>query len=173
MPTIIFNVQLSNLVASEITQIAAIKLNDELQMIDTFSSFVKPNRAISKETEELTNITNADVESAPPFETAIDDFYNWCGKRNKFVSWTVNDLLHIKRESAFKQHQNKNFFKLLYNHTSLQETVQKLHDIKLPISLVKAMELYDLPYNGVRYNAEHTVINVMHLFWKIKSENDS
>ena len=52
----------------EIVQIGAVKLNSNLEMIDTFNSFVKPNiyKEIHPFIKKMTNITNEDVSQTHP-----------------------------------------------------------------------------------------------------------
>ena len=48
-----------------ITEIGATKFNRQGETIGSFQTFVNPNRSIPEAIEQLTGITNKDVESAP------------------------------------------------------------------------------------------------------------
>lgn len=61
---------------NEIIEIGAVKVKNGL-IIDTFSTFVKPERPISSFITQLTNITNGMVESAPKINEVIDDFLHF------------------------------------------------------------------------------------------------
>ncbi len=60
----------------EITEIGAVKISHG-EIIEQFSSLVKPNSSIPLEVQNLTNITNEMVADAPKIESVIRDFYNW------------------------------------------------------------------------------------------------
>ncbi len=63
-----------------ITEIAAVLLRDG-QEIDTFSTLVNPGRPISRESVELTGITDSMVKDAPSQEEALNAFLDWAGNR--------------------------------------------------------------------------------------------
>lgn len=58
---------------NEIIEIGAVKVKDGM-IIDTFSSFVKPRKAITSFITELTSITNEMVIDAPYIEDIFEDF---------------------------------------------------------------------------------------------------
>ena len=68
----------------EIIQIGAIKLNKNLEIIDTFNSLIKPTiyPIIHPFIEELTNITNEKVSSCKLFKEVFQDFLKFIGNKN-------------------------------------------------------------------------------------------
>ena len=61
---------------NEIIEVAAAKVRYG-QIIDEFSTFVKPRREIGRNITELTSITNDDVRNAPSVEEVLPAFYNF------------------------------------------------------------------------------------------------
>ena len=62
---------------NEIIEVAAAKVRNG-QIVDEFSTFVKPKREIGRLITELTSITNDDVRTAPSVEEVLPKFYDFC-----------------------------------------------------------------------------------------------
>lgn len=88
-----------NVESDQITEIGAVKI-DNGNIIERFSTFVKPTKRIPYDVTKLTGITNEMVENAPPVEFVIRDFFNFaegcvlCG--HNIINF---DLPIIKREA--------------------------------------------------------------------------
>lgn len=65
-----------------ITEIGAVFLNKNLEIIDTFQILIKPEHPIEQEIESLTGITNDMVINAPLFPQAIKAFEEWVIKHS-------------------------------------------------------------------------------------------
>ena len=82
----------------QIIELGAVKIENG-NIIEKFSTFVKPTKRIPYEVSKLTGITNEMVENAPPIELVIRDFYNFskdcvlCG--HNIIEF---DIHFIKRE---------------------------------------------------------------------------
>ncbi|HRU49750.1 MAG TPA: PolC-type DNA polymerase III [Bacilli bacterium] len=63
---------------NEIIEIGAVKIKNGIQL-DTFSTFVRPSRKISRKISELTNISNEDVAKAPAIEEVLPKFVEFIG----------------------------------------------------------------------------------------------
>tara|TARA_Y100001936_G_scaffold253549_1_gene318867 strand:- start:877 stop:3684 length:2808 start_codon:yes stop_codon:yes gene_type:complete len=62
-----------------ITEIGATKFNRQGETIGSFQTFINPNRSIPEAIEQLTGITNKDVESAPQINEVIHPLINFIG----------------------------------------------------------------------------------------------
>lgn len=79
---------------NEIIEIGAVKLDESLNEVSTFSELVKPiiSKKLRSRIKNLTNITNEDVRAAKPFSVVVDEFENWVGDDAVILSWGDTDL---------------------------------------------------------------------------------
>ncbi len=79
---------------NEIIEIGAVKLDESLNQIDTFSSLVRPvvSRKLRSRIKNLTHITNDDVRAAKPFAVVIDEFASWVGEDALIMTWGDTDI---------------------------------------------------------------------------------
>jgi inhibitor of KinA sporulation pathway (predicted exonuclease) len=79
----------------EIIEIGAVRLDDALEIMDEFGSFVRPvvHRELSEFCISLTSITQADVDEGRPFSEVFAQFCEWIGdEQHWFCSWGSYDL---------------------------------------------------------------------------------
>lgn len=78
----------------EIIQIGAVMLNEELDEIDSFEVKVRPKfyTRMNRKVEELTGITDKDLEDGLLFPDAINKFKDWCGKDSVLLTWGPCDV---------------------------------------------------------------------------------
>jgi len=87
----------------ETIQIGAVLLNEELEIIDEFMTYVSPEYGfINTYINELTGICKSDVATAPEIKVGLEKFIEWLPKDTKVVSWSNNDELQIRHEIASK-----------------------------------------------------------------------
>ena len=80
---------------NEILEIGAVMVNDELEVIDTFSVIIRSQliKKLSGRVKNLTHISNEDMTSGVSFQKAVSDFAKWIGTRNCiFMSWGNSDI---------------------------------------------------------------------------------
>ena len=82
---------------NQIIQIGAVKLDENLNIIDTFQKIVKS--AISKRLTprfvELTGISKQMMSEGMPLYNAVEAFNNWAGKDKIILTWSNSDLFAI------------------------------------------------------------------------------
>lgn len=75
---VVFDVETTGLSAERdrLIEIAAIKVKNGKE-IDSFESYINPERKISQLITDITSITNEDVKNAPLEKEVMTNFYNW------------------------------------------------------------------------------------------------
>lgn len=99
---------------NEIIEIGAVKLNERLEIVDTFKQLILPKitKKLSGRCKSLTNITNEELkQKGIPFADAIKDFSRWSrGDGNVFMSWSNSDLYVLTNNyQTFLGNLNINF----------------------------------------------------------------
>lgn len=80
---------------NEIIEIGAVKLNESLEQIDTFSQVIKAQvgKKLRGSVKKLTNITNDDVKSGELFTKTFSDFKKWLGNEPTCIfTWGDGDI---------------------------------------------------------------------------------
>lgn len=81
---------------NEIIEIGAVKLNENLDIVDDFKQLVKlsETKKLSSRCKKLTNITLDELkENGIDFQEALKDFGRWsAGDNNVFMTWSNSDL---------------------------------------------------------------------------------
>lgn len=74
---------------NEIIEIGAVKLNEKLEIISKFESFVKPKLfpVLSNFCKDLTKITQEHVNEAQTFPEVLEEFKSWMGPNYVLCSW--------------------------------------------------------------------------------------
>lgn len=85
---------------SEIIEIGAVVLDENLNVIDTFQSFIKPmkNPLLTDFCKELTKIKQSDVDLAEPFKESYLRFEKFCLQytNREFICWGNYDFNKFK-----------------------------------------------------------------------------
>ena len=79
---------------NEIIEIGAVKLDENLNFKDKFSSLIKPQigKKLRGSVKELTNITNEEVRSGEPFTKVFSSFRRWVGSESILLTWGDGDI---------------------------------------------------------------------------------
>ena len=141
-------------------EIGAVMLDDNLQEISAFRTYVKPeyNNCIDRKIKRLTGITEEMVQNAPVFREALRMFTNWClgtGDVVTIYAWSDTDFCQITKEIDLKN----------YEMTPEEETVlatkwsdfQKEFDTHLgfnkQLSLSMALDMAGIDFTGREHDA--------------------
>ena len=111
---------------NEIIEIGAVKLDEDLNEISTFSSFVKPSigKKLRGSVKKLTNITNDDVLGGEPFTQAFSDFRKWIGSQPTLIlTWGDGDIRVLIEN--YKYLNGIAFIPFLTDYVDLQSVVQR------------------------------------------------
>lgn len=157
----------------EIIQIGALKLNENFEIIDKFNTLVKPTlyTSIHPYIEELTKISNSDIDSAPTFTKAFENFRKFIDNNNSVLCvWGQADIKILI--------QNMNFHDIPTSFLPKRYIDIQLHAskyFKTPsgsrIGLRNAIELLKIPINNDFHNAFNDAIYTTEVFRQVYNSN--
>ncbi len=111
---------------NEIIEIGAVKLDENLNEVSTFSSFVRPciGKRLRGSVKKLTNITNDDVQSGEPFTQVFSAFRKWVGSQpTVMLTWGDGDIRVLIEN--YKYLNGIAFIPFLTDYVDLQTFVQR------------------------------------------------
>lgn len=93
----------SRMLAFEIVEIGAVKLNSRMEITDRFQEMIRPQvyEEMHKITEKLIGIHMKDLDNCRSFVDVMRDFLKWCGKDAMFATWGPQDLTELQRNMKF------------------------------------------------------------------------
>ncbi|MDI6778425.1 MAG: 3'-5' exonuclease [Patescibacteria group bacterium] len=158
----------------EVIEIGAVRLNNELKIIDAFSKFVRPTKipVLSDFCKELTHISQQDIESAPMFGEAMRNFEEWIfssGKKVMVLSWGYYDKKQIIKESAIKGYTGRILDLLNENHISLKHEFAKIRKEKT-CGMKRALSKLNIPLKGSHHRGIDDAKNIAKIFKTIYLE---
>ena len=159
-------------VKQEIIQIGAVLLNSEYEVIDKFSSFVKPSYGeIDPFIQELTGISNHDVKDASDIETVLGTFFRWLPDDTVPVSWSDSDIKQLLHETVEKDLVMPTLEDLSEVWTDCQKEFSNKLDTRRCYSLEEALTATDIMPEGHAHDGLDDAANTARLFSKIRTED--
>ncbi|MHC1723806.1 MAG: exonuclease domain-containing protein [Aminipila sp.] len=147
----------------EIVQIAAIKLDSDLNTIATFNRYVKPTiySQVNPFITDLTGITTEQLLSEEPFPKVFNDYINFIGQTDcVFCVWGMSDMKELYRNVEYHK-LDKNFLPeryiniqsylslhLGFSKTKLLKLQTAVESLKIPIPYKFHNALYDAYYTA-------------------------
>lgn len=114
---------------NEIIEIGAVKLDDRLESVDTFSCIIRSQigKKLRGSVKRLTQLTNADIDTGLPFTQAFYRFRKWVGNDEDTVilTWGDGDIRVLL--DNFKYLNGIKVVPFLRNYCDLQKFFQKNH----------------------------------------------
>lgn len=163
---------------SETIEIGAVMLDDNLQEISSFRTYVKPeyNNRIVPKISRLTGITNEMVMNAPYFADAFRMFTNWClgtGDEVTIYAWSDNDYNQISREIILKGYEASEAESLLLDSewTDFQKEFDGHFGFERQVSLKLALDMAGIDFVGREHDALDDARNTAELLQIFKDEN--
>ena len=125
----------------EIIQFGAVKLNEQLEIVDSLSLPVQPTHyvRIHPRIERMTGLGEEELAEAPHFAEAMERFTEWCGEDYALLTWGCDDVSVLQ--------QNLDFFDVhpqLPPLCDIQHLFSDEHETKNRYGLSAAMELLQI-----------------------------
>lgn len=133
---------------NEIIEIGAVKLDKNLNIIDTFNQLIRPklSKKLSGRFKNLTHITPEEIgRSGVWFEDAVKDFARWSGGEDSiFMSWSNSDLYVLI--DNFKKFIGVSSIRFIKKYADLQKYCQSFieSDDSNQISLTNCAEYFNI-----------------------------
>lgn len=132
---------------NEIIEIGAVKLNSELENVDTFSCIIRSQigKKLRGSVKRLTHLTNADIDTGMPFTKAFYTFRKWIGNEDTIIfTWGDGDIRVLL--DNFKYLNGIKVVPFLNKYCDLQKVFQKTHKTLKgqQIGLLNAAELVEI-----------------------------
>lgn len=129
----------------EIIEIGAVKMDSKFNIIDTYSSIIKP-RLYKKLQPHIRTILNYDEETlrtGRPFEKVVREFLSWCGDDFIFGTWGAMDLFYLQNNMDYYYIKHFNGPLKYYNIQQIYaDVIDKEHSIA---KLEKAVSHLNIP----------------------------
>lgn len=161
----------------ETIEIGAVMLDDNLQEIASFRTYVKPeyNDRIEKKIKKLTGITDEMVQCAPKFNDAFKMFTSWCLGTNDEVTiyaWSENDYNQVIKEIEIKgcQLSGKEQQLIAKEWTDFQNEFDGKMGFDRCLSLKNALDMAGLDFSGREHDALDDARNTAELLQIFRNE---
>lgn len=167
----------NNICTRETIEIGAVMLDDNLQEISSFRTYVKPeyNETVNPKITRLTGITDNMLWGAPKFNEAFQMFANWCANSgDEFIvyAWSGADYNQVSKEIVLKKYELNDVEKELMKEP--WKDFQREFDVQLgferQLSLKTALEMAGIEYSGKEHDALDDARNTAELLQVFKDE---
>ena len=159
--------------ASEIIQIGAVLLDENLEIVDEFMTYVFPEYGFVDDfIKNLTGITQKDVQGAPDLREALQTFVDWLPEDVTVVSWSMTDAIQIQREAEAKNITIGGLEEILDNWVDSQKMfAEKMHSTRC-YKLSEALVAADIIYEDGAHDGLIDAHNTALLFAKMQRESE-
>ena len=163
---------------NETIEIGAVMLDDNLQEISSFRTYVKPeyNDGIVPKISRLTGITDAMVLNAPKFKEALRMFTNWClgtGDEVTIYAWSDSDFNQIRKEIVLKEYEisedERNLLETEW--TDFQQEFDGHLGFERQVSLRMALDMAGIDFSGREHDALDDARNTAELLQIFRDED--
>ena len=154
----------------EILQIGAVKLDADLNIIDTFNTFVKPNiyKEIHPFIKKMTNIIHEDVKDAPNFPQAFNNFKEFMNNDKDILCvWGNGDLKELYRNIKYYNLSTENLSNTYINvqhHASIYFNNPTGKSIGLQNAITLLQLNQDKSYHNALNDAYYTSLVFKNIF---------
>lgn len=175
---------------SEVIEIGAVMLDEELNEISRFDEFVKPtiHPILSPFCNTLTSITQEQVENSRTFALVLADFHDWvgCGEWDGvplnslcLLSWGEYDKNQLKKEMNRKTQEVESvpdwhwqsFINILdKRHISLKHRYMEKFNIKKGAGVKSTLKRLGMEFEGTHHRGIDDAINIARIFRTIRKE---
>lgn len=154
----------------EIIEIGAIKLNDSFEIVDEFSSIVKPRvyKYLHNHIRQMLSYDETILRNGRPFETVCREFMKWCGDDYIFGTWGTTDLPQLQKNMDYYY---MNSFEEPFKYYDIQAIFGEAYKDYGPCKLEKAVEALHLPTKDCFHTAINDARYTAYVFQKLSKKH--
>ena len=159
----------------EIIQIGAALMDENLNVIDKFSRYVKPEfGCLDSFISKLTGIRPSDLEDAPMLKEALTEFFNWLPDGEvTAISWSDSDEKQFRLELDAKGIEiSERFETMLDTWVDCQPQFGEKMNMRKQYSLEEALVATDICTDGRAHNGMVDAYNTALLYAKMQREDE-
>lgn len=150
----------------ETIEIGAVMVaTDSLEIIDEFQTFIKPLRhpILTEFCTQLTSITQAQVDTAPTFPTAVKLWQTWLAKFDYtiFGSWGDYDRKQLQQDS--KHHRIDLPYPVSSNHINLKPVFSTAQGLPKRYGMAQALDIAGIKLIGTHHRGIDDARNISQL----------
>lgn len=157
----------------EIIQIGAVKLDSDLNIVDTFTRNIKPDiyKKINPIIEELTGINIEMLINEKSFIEVYNEFIEFIGNKDFiFCIWGMSDIRELYKSADYYKQNISMLPKMFINiqpHASLYFDMPK----KIQLSLQNVVKMLNIPVKNEFHNALNDGFYTAEIFKKIYNKS--
>lgn len=157
----------------EIIEIGAVMLNRSTWQIDSeFQQFIKPvrNPRLTEFCTQLTTIEQEDVEKAPTFSEAMDNFQNWLSQFPNYIfcSWGEYDRKQFIQDCEF----NGVLYPFNFEHINIKRQFSEFFGVSKGYGMADALSKLGIALQGTHHRGIDDARNIASIFKHIKTVNN-
>lgn len=152
-------------VQSEIIEVGAVMLDENLKQIGTFQSFIKPkmNSELTGFIKKLTGITQNNIDNARSFGDVVEEFKEWLGNEDYFLcAWGKDDAVLFHRDCTLNEIDTS----WIKNHNNIQNRYSEVNNLEKGqvVSLSNAIEQLNIKKDINGHRALNDAIYTAQIF---------
>lgn len=137
---------------NEIIEVGAVKLDEQMRIVDTFRAAIKPvvSKKLSTIVTDLTNITAEELADGTTFTAMMRQFSRWMGNHPSVVlTWSTTDLLVLMENCRYFTGRQEIPF--LHHYMDFQVYAQQRMgvDTSQQLGLARAGEMLGIPEDNM------------------------
>lgn len=149
-------------IQSEIIEIGAVKLDENLKLVGEFQIFIKPilNPILTDFCKDLTKIEQNDVDNGSSFKEALEKFLDFCGNDYYLTSWGFYDKNQFIKDCQLHQLETT----WTDQHISLKHQHQKFLKLRKGVGVQKALSGINETFEGTHHRGIDDARNITKIF---------
>ncbi len=156
---------------SELIQIGAVRLDDNLEIADSFVTYVHPQYgSVSPFITNLTGITRENTKDAPGADEALRRFAEWLPDDTVLVTWSESDETQLTNEMYWKGISIPRLDAFLDDYIDCQITFSDKMDSRKTYKLSEALNISGIYSEIGEHDALIDAKNTALLFAKMERE---